>query len=1172
MSRVLLCLCVGLALVGSSLAASASVLGSGAVHASSSETTATFGKTSVGASSEQFAANRKRVNRYALPTAGSVTKLSIYLAPTGHSGAQAIEGVLYADSAGKPGALLGTTNPITFSSTQAAGWYDLTFPSPVSLTAGNYWIGVLTGTTADVAGYRYDSVSASRDYNSNTYTSGPSNPFGSVTSDNQQTSLYATYTPSAPPASVPENTELPTISGTAQVGQTLSASTGKWSENPTAYEYHWQRCEADGENCTPIEGATNQTYTVAHADLNLTLRVSVTAINADGPSKAAVSAQTGLVQPAPSTATFGKTSVGASSEQFAANRKRVNRYALPTAGSVTKLSIYLAPTGTSGAQAIEGVLYADSAGKPGALLGTTNPITFSSTQAAGWYDLTFPSPVSLTAGNYWIGVLTGTTADVAGYRYDSVSASRDYNSNTYTSGPSNPFGSVTSDNQQTSLYATYTPSAPPASVPENTELPTISGTAQVGQTLSASTGKWSENPTAYEYHWQRCEADGENCTPIEGATNQTYTVAHADLNLTLRVSVTAINADGPSKAAVSAQTGLVQPAPSTATFGKTSVGASSEQFAANRKRVNRYALPTAGSVTKLSIYLAPTGTSGAQVLEGVLYADSAGKPGALLGTTNPITFSSTQAAGWYDLTFPSPVSLTAGNYWIGVLTGTTADVAGYRYDSVSASRDYNSNTYTSGPSNPFGSVTSDNQQTSLYATYTPSAPPASVPENTELPTISGTAQVGQTLSASTGKWSENPTAYEYHWQRCEADGENCTPIEGATNQTYTVAHADLNLTLRVSVTAINADGPSAAAISAPSALVAEGSGIEHLEYVFLEGTIYVYDIDNGFSLVKTFSLPQLAAGTRGMTMVPNSDILYIMYGGDGGANGNGSVLAYNLVTEKVVWTVHLETGIDSGMISPDGKLLYVPTGENSPSGIWNILSTSNGAVVGTIQGGANAHNTVVSKNGQYVYLAGRDYNYLGVYEASTGTVRYVGPLIAGVRPFTVNGSNTLAFTTATEIDGFQVSSITTGKVLFTVSFGPITIELPDSAPSHGISLQPDEKELYVVDSVNKLVRDYDVSRVAEGVAPTQITAIPVAGLAGTTSPCAYDCGRGGWLQRSLNGRYVFVGDSGDVIETATRKVVANLPPLLNTKMSMEIDWANGVPIATSGRSGVGEVE
>ena len=156
-----------------------------------------------------------------------------------------------------------------------------------------------------------------------------------------------------------------------------------------------------------------------------------------------------------------------------------------------------------------------------------------------------------------------------------------------------------------------------------------------------------------------------------------------------------------------------------ATFGKTSVGASSDNFLADRKRVSRYALTAAGSVTKLSVYLAPAGTAGQQLLEGVLYADTGTAPGALLGVSEQLTFTSTSAAGWYDLVFSSPVKLAAGNYWIGVITGATSHVAGFRFDSVAGARDYNANTYTSGPTNPFGAVTTDAEQASLYATYTP---------------------------------------------------------------------------------------------------------------------------------------------------------------------------------------------------------------------------------------------------------------------------------------------------------------------------------------------------------------------------------------------------------------------------------------------------------------------
>src|SRR5437588_13079949 len=80
----------------------------------------------------------------------------------------------------------------------------------------------------------------------------------------------------------------------------------------------------------------------------------------------------------------------------------------------------------------------------------------------------------------------------------------------------------------------------------------------------------------------------------------------------------------------------------TLTLGKTSVGRYKEVFASDRKRVNSYPLGSSATVTKLSAYLEPTSVSGQQTIEGVVYADSKGAPGALMGASSPITFSSTQ--------------------------------------------------------------------------------------------------------------------------------------------------------------------------------------------------------------------------------------------------------------------------------------------------------------------------------------------------------------------------------------------------------------------------------------------------------------------------------------------------------------------------------------------------
>jgi subtilisin family serine protease len=1165
----------------------------------SQPTTGTFGLSTVGTNSDNMVADRKRVNRFQLATAGNVSKLTMYLAPTGTSGQQLIKGVIYSDQSGSPQALLGVSNALTFRSTDSAGWYDLTFPSPIALSAGTYWIGVISGSTSNIAGFRWRSVSGSRALNSNSYTAGPSNPFGTATIDAEQMSVYATYTAVPPPPPDLFNITPPSVTGTAQEGQTLTAGNGDWTGTPTGYAYQWRRCNSSGSSCANIASATSQTYVLAAADVGSTIQVGVTASNAST-SNTGYSVPTFVVQSGGTTSTFGKTSVGASTDPADANWKRVDSFTINQAVSVSKLTIYLQRL-AAGQQVLQGVIYADASGTPGALLGVSSEVTFGTSVTSGWFDLPFASSVTLQPGTYWIGLIDGPTTDVFGLRYDSVANSGAVAADTYSDGPSNPFGPPNRiDSEQISVYATYSPATaapvntslptitgstvqgqtlsaqpgswsnnpttfayqwrdcdgsgancidisgatsssyvltasdvsstirvavtasnaggsatavsgptavvqPPAApvntslptisgvatqgltlsaqpgswnnnptsfafqwrdcdgsggncvdipgatsssyllvasdvnstirvavtasnaggsttavssatavvqpapppppvntslptvtgstvqgqtlsaqpgswsnnpttfayqwrdcdgsgancvdvpgetsssyvlaasdvnstirvavaasnaggsstavsaatavvqppaAPVNTSLPTVSGSAVQGQTLSAQSGSWSNNPTSFAYQWLDCDGSGGNCVDIPGATSSSYLLVASDVNSTIRVAVTASNAGG-STAAVSSQTGVVQGPPagpvntglptvsgsvvqgqtlsgqpgswsnnptsfayqwlrcdgsgngcasiggaasanyqlvapdvgstvrvavtasnaggsSTAVsaptvavagvFGFTSVGGNSDVMGANRKRVVHFQLPADGSVSKLSMYLVPTATSGQQLLRGVIYADQAGSPSALLGVSNELTFHSTDPAGWYDLVFPSPMALQGGTYWIGVISGASSNVTGFRYSNVTGARAYNTNTYASGPSNPFGNATIDAEQMSVYATYTVAPPPAA-PANTGLPTSSGSAVQGQTLSAQPGSWSNNPTGFAYQWRRCDASGGGCVDIGSATSASYVLVAADVGSTVRLSVTASNGGG-SSSAVSAQSAVVA----------------------------------------------------------------------------------------------------------------------------------------------------------------------------------------------------------------------------------------------------------------------------------------------------------------------------------------------------------------
>jgi hypothetical protein len=115
-------------------------------------------------------------------------------------------------------------------------------------------------------------------------------------------------------------------------------------------------------------------------------------------------------------------------------------------------------------------------------------------------------------------------------------------------------------------------------------------------------------------------------------------------------------------------------------------------------------------------------------------------------------------------------------------------------------------------------VIANNADGSSAALSPPSARVAAgstAPNNTALPTITGNPTPGNVLTATNGTWNGSSIQYTYRWLRCDASGDSCSDIAGATAQTYRVQQADADRTIRVRVTARNSGGQSTA-LSAPS--------------------------------------------------------------------------------------------------------------------------------------------------------------------------------------------------------------------------------------------------------------------------------------------------------------------------------------------------------------------
>ena len=124
-------------------------------------------------------------------------------------------------------------------------------------------------------------------------------------------------TGNAASTAAPTNQSPPTISGTPEVGSTLSASSGSWNgTTPITYSYQFRRCGPNGGSCAGISGANKSTYTLKSADRGSTVRVRVTAKNSDG-SAQIESAQTAVV-----TAPAAPAPTGCPPERHRRHRRR----------------------------------------------------------------------------------------------------------------------------------------------------------------------------------------------------------------------------------------------------------------------------------------------------------------------------------------------------------------------------------------------------------------------------------------------------------------------------------------------------------------------------------------------------------------------------------------------------------------------------------------------------------------------------------------------------------------------------------------------------------------------------------------------------------------------------------------------------------------------------------
>ena len=469
---------------------------------------------------------------------------------------------------------------------------------------------------------------------------------------------------------------LPVITGTAQVGRTLRADTSDIAADDgqakVSYSYQWIRNE--GETDTDIDGETDPTYTPSGSDVGKTLKVRVSF------SKDAKNAKN----------LEALTSAATAAVAAADNR---------------------APTGLpiiSGTAQVDQTLTADTSGIADED-GLTN-VSYSYQWISGGSDID-----GATGSNH-----TLTTSQQGQTIQVRVSFTDDRN------------------NAET-LTSEATGAVAAADNRPATGLPTISGTAQVGETLTADISGIADEDglTSVSYSYQWIRSDGNTDTDIAGETASTYTLVSADVGKAIKVKVSFTDDANNAETRTSAATAAVAEAPN-----RTATG-----------------LPT---------------ISGTVQVGQTLTADTSGIADED-GLTN-VSFS-------YQ--------------WIRSDRTTDTDIAGER-DSI----------YTPSGSDvgktikvkvSFTDDASNLETLTSAATAMVAAKPNTAP--TGLPTISGTAQVGQTLTADTTGIADadglDNASYSYQWVR--NDGSADADIQDATGSTYTLSDDDLGKTIKVRV-------------------------------------------------------------------------------------------------------------------------------------------------------------------------------------------------------------------------------------------------------------------------------------------------------------------------------------------------------------------------------------
>ena len=373
-----------------------------------------------------------------------------------------------------------------------------------------------------------------------------------------------------------------------------------------------------------------------------------------------------------------------------------------------------------------------------------------------------------------------------------------------------------------------------AAAPTNTSLPSITGEATVGTSLTVNTGGWSSNQVTFNIQWFSCSTSlSTSCVAQAGRTTGTYLISASDLTKYVSASVTALDATGGSTVFTSLIGPVVTPPQASVLPVITGVATPGSVLQATRGTWSGAATTgdqyqwlrctsvdtsncTVISTGSVNTYTVQNSDTGLRLAVNVIVRDITNR---ISGSAKSLT---TQAV-LGSPTVSSTPTFTSNLYVGGTATldrGTwsTAGNTTYLYQwqrcstqSITACLNISGATTASYLVSQLDlnqylrvAVTAINEVggSTIYSGFSAQVAATAPPINTSAPIVSGSAFETSVINiVSKGQWSGiEESKLLTQWQICTT-ATSCSNIPSATSPTYTAISTDVGKTIRVKIIA-----------------------------------------------------------------------------------------------------------------------------------------------------------------------------------------------------------------------------------------------------------------------------------------------------------------------------------------------------------------------------------